>query len=556
MSLGERTRIGCCLGAITLAALTAMPTVSRAQATPTPKPPAAANAANKAKNVEALLQQGIDALSAGQYQPAREAFQDVVTLDPRNAKAQHGLALCMMAQKEVAKAAAVLDKAFAATPNPDRAMVLNAAACHMATHAHMRAAKVVKDYLTAHPKEPDEPMVNALGTALQAATPQERKNAFFGQCTSFYLIANQRLEAARPGYKRFGGEWFTAKEADAKAYAMSTQQKKLDSLADALATAQERFELANKENEHQKFLITKGEPPTSYYVRVAQSNFDTAKANLEVAQEKYDQFVAGLERPKFPETVEVVAMDSTTPPAVSTETAVASAETPSMKTIKVRQPRKSTDTPPPTGNTGTATAPPETAVALEPPRRQRGKVRITQYAAAFPISPDLVVTSAAVVDDTATTMQLQAADGQAVTAELVRKDEATGLALLKVTSKKLHPLSLADAFKGGPVTCASFPTAELFSPSAQSITGSATAPKDGWTVSLNTHPRLAGAPLIAGGKVVGVCTAPRDADQRKLPAVTLDQLKKFLGDDLPTEPGAGNPTAALLQLVTTRESGE
>jgi len=86
--------------------------------------------------------------------------------------------------------------------------------------------------------------------------------------------------------------------------------------------------------------------------------------------------------------------------------------------------------------------------------------------------------------------------------------------------------------------------------------GSATAPKDGWTVALNTHPRLAGAPLIAGGKVVGVVTAPRDAERNKLPAVTLDQLKKFLGPDLPSEAGSGNPTTSLLQLVTTRQSGE
>src|SRR5205085_2565854 len=163
--------------------------------------------------------------------------------------------------------------------------------------------------------------------------------------------------------------------------------------------------------------------------------------------------------------------------------------------------------------------------------------------------------SAAVVDETATTMQLQAADGQGITAQLVRKDEATGLALLKVIGKKLYPLAIADSFKGGPITCASFPTVDLFNPSAQSITGSATAPKDsGWTIALNTHPRLAGAPLIAGGKVVGVVTAPRDAERNKLPAVTLDQLKKFLGSDLPTEAGTGNPTASLLQLVTTRES--
>src|SRR5205085_3950483 len=102
MWLGERARIGWLAGAIVTAALTGAP-ITYGQAAATPKPVAAApSAANKAKNVDALLQQGIEALSAGQYQPAREAFQDVVTLDPRNARAHHGLALCMMAQKEIA----------------------------------------------------------------------------------------------------------------------------------------------------------------------------------------------------------------------------------------------------------------------------------------------------------------------------------------------------------------------------------------------------------------------------------------------------------------------
>ena len=36
-------------------------------------------------------------------------------------------------------------------------------ACQMAVHNHMRTAKLAKDYLTAHSKEVDEPMVNAWG---------------------------------------------------------------------------------------------------------------------------------------------------------------------------------------------------------------------------------------------------------------------------------------------------------------------------------------------------------------------------------------------------------
>jgi tetratricopeptide (TPR) repeat protein len=183
MSLGKESKMGRWILACAVSvSLTAAPVAfgqaaagtGAKPAAATPAGNAAATAANKTKNTDALLQQGIDALSAGQYQAAREAFQDAAALDPRNAKAQHGLALCMMAQKEVAKAAAVLDKGLAATPNPDRAMVLNGAASHMAVRGNMRAAKILKEYLEKHPKDADEPMVNALGTALQSATAQER----------------------------------------------------------------------------------------------------------------------------------------------------------------------------------------------------------------------------------------------------------------------------------------------------------------------------------------------------------------------------------------------
>jgi hypothetical protein len=199
------------------------------------------------------------------------------------------------------------------------------------------------------------------------------------------------------------------------------------------------------------------------------------------------------------------------------------------------------------------TKPPE--ITLEPPRvTTPRRVRITQYAAAFPVSEDLVVTSAGIVEEGAA-LQLQSPDGQPITASLVRRDETTGLALLRVTGRKLNPLGLADAFNGGPVTCASFPTVDLFSPAAQAITGNATAPKEGWLISLNVHPRLAGAPIIYNARVVGVCVAPRDADRAKLPTVTLEQLKTFLGSDVTPGKGTGDPVANLLQLVTTRETG-
>jgi tetratricopeptide (TPR) repeat protein len=538
----------------------------RAQTPPALKPagsPTSAPTARSKASLEPLLQQGTDALAAGQYQAAREAFQDAIVIDPRNARAAHGLALCFVEQKEVAKAAAMLDKALPFTTTPDRALVLNAAAANMATRTHMRAAKLTKDYLTAHPKEADEAMVNALGTALSAATASERKNRFFTDAAAFYMIANQRLEATRPGYKRFGAQWYTTHDAEAKEKALAVEQKKLDSLSDTVARAEERLAGAEREYERQRNMIVQRiELPGNFYMRQAESAYDAAKSNLELAQEKYDTLADSLDRPKFPPEITMVAIDEIKTPALSTPVVVASADPPVVKPKPVVVTPKPKPVDPPPAVASNTNPKPKPAVvktpeplALEPPRPTvPRKVRITQYAAAFPVASDLVVTSAQTVKD-ATALQLQMADGQSLSAKLVRKDDASGLALLRVEgSRKFNPLPIADSFAGGAVTCASFPTVDLFSPAAQSINGSAAAPKEGWTVSLNIHPRLAGAPILSGGKVVGVCVAPREAERGKLPAATLEQLKAFVGADAGEPKFAGDPAASLLQLVTTRET--
>ncbi len=532
----------------------------------TPKPPAGAAAAKSKASLEPLLQQATDALAGGQYGPARTSFQDALVLDPKNVQAWHGLGICQVAAKEIAKAAITFDKALSFTTAPDRALVLNAAAAQMSVRAHMRAAKLCKDYLAAHPKDPDEPILNALGTALSAATGAERKNRFFSECTSFYVIANGRIEAARPGFKRFGSGWYPAAEAEAKLAAMAAQQKQLDSLMDNIGTAQDRFDAAEKELNHQKFLVTRGELPNNFYLVEAQYNYDAAKERLEQAAAKYDAVTASLNTPRFPTEILMVTMDSlTAPPLSQPAVTVASADTMPKPRVRIRTtgaPETGTTTG--TGTTGTGTtskgpaaetktAPPP--IALEPPKPTAPrKVRITQYAAAFPVAADLVVTSATIIEDGAT-LQLQATDGQSIPAELVRRDEKSGLALLRISGdRKLRGLILGDTFTGGPVTCASFPTVDLFSPAAQTIPGTAPAPKDGWTISLNVHPRLAGAPVIANGKVVGVCIAARDAERAKLPATTLNDLKAFLGSDAAAAKTPTDPASSLLQLVTTRET--
>jgi tetratricopeptide (TPR) repeat protein len=570
------------------AALPARAQVGGAGAGPgAPKPAAggAASGAARAKaSLEPLLKQAAEALAGGQIQAAREAFQDAATLDPRNARAAHGLALCLLYSKETKKACQMFDKAVMLTPKPDRALVLNAAAAHTADRNNARAAKLIKDYLTANPKEVDEPMVNALGTALTAATPQERRNRFFMEAATFYEQANKRLEAARSGFKRFGSEWLPASEADAKQRTLASQQRQIDMLEEAVATAEEQVEPSLKEFERQKDLIRRGEPPNNYYYRQAETAYNSAMARYQAAVENLEKATGNVERPKFPEAIALVGIDDVkapelAPAAGGTGTAVASsANTGSFTVTKPRVgPRKQGDAGPmKLGGTGTGTGAGGSTgsdnaavggggnnplgsgarVVYEPPKPTR-KARVTQYAAAFPVAPDLAVTSAAAVGDNAK-LQLMGSDGQSVNASLVRKDDVTGLALIRIEGRKLIPLMLADSFAGGTIACCSFPTVDLFNPAGQKIAGNAPAPKDGgeWTVTLSTHPRLAGAPLMSGTKVVGVCVAPRDAEKNKLAAVTLADLKKFVAEDAQPAAAPGDPMSNLLQLVATRETGD
>jgi hypothetical protein len=191
-------------------------------------------------------------------------------------------------------------------------------------------------------------------------------------------------------------------------------------------------------------------------------------------------------------------------------------------------------------------------IAMKPEAGREVKVR--QYAAAFAVAEDLVVTVAPIVDG-AIELQLEMADGSSAKAEFVRRDEKSGLALLRLigAEKKLAYFSLGDNFPGGTVQCACFPTVDLFNPSMELLTGSTAAPKDSWTVKLPRHPRLAGSPLIAGLKVIGVVMADRDSPLDQLPAVGLDAIRQLVGTDAGKGATTRDASAATLQLMAVRK---
>jgi len=174
---------------------------------------------------------------------------------------------------------------------------------------------------------------------------------------------------------------------------------------------------------------------------------------------------------------------------------------------------------------------------------------VAQSAVAFAITEDEAVTVAPGIDSSAK-VSLEGRDGIPVAADVVRTDPVTGLVLLRVNTGKLHPLPLADAFAGGDVQCACYPKASLFSPTPQMIDGHASAPVPHWSIRLERHPRLAAAPILSEGRVVGIELAEPKGDLEKVPALSLDILRKFLAEDLPLAVEADpDPLSGVLQCT-------
>jgi hypothetical protein len=196
-------------------------------------------------------------------------------------------------------------------------------------------------------------------------------------------------------------------------------------------------------------------------------------------------------------------------------------------------------------------ADPEPVREPEKPKPPEPK-KVSHHGVAFAISQDMVVVSADLVKD-GTEIVLQSPSGANDDGTVVRSDPATGLALVKLKKLKAASLPLAGSFAGGAVQCVALPTIDLFRIDAQVIDGTAPAPGEKWTVALSKHPKLIGAPLVSGGKVVGVTLGNRDAEAAAIPAVTLEQLTKFIGSDFGTRgTPATDPKQAIFQIVVTK----
>ncbi len=511
------------------------------------------------KSLEALLKQGRDALAAGEYKAARDAYQDVAAIDTRNVEALHGQGVAYMFLGDFIHALPPMEKALVANPSTNRALVLNMAVCQIGQPGSknaMRAAAVIMDYLVAHPGQLDEPLLNAMATALYIADDQAKKGRKFQDCEAFYKTYNQKLEAAKPGMKRWGVQWLNARTVDERTASNVASEKQLAALSREIDAIDGKLVDANRTLEKQKDLVRRGFM-TQYELSDSLQAVKFLTEQQATKQKDYEEAVAKIQRPTFPKVMTLVAMDELTPPPVAANVTIAN-DTPASQLVMPTKVRRTNSSEKPVATkTEIKTEMPkveESIISVSAQTAAHRKVRIVSYSAAFPISENLILTAAAPLDG-ATEIELQTADGTPVKAEIVRADVASGLALLRVSDKKLIPMVFAPTFSGGAIQCAAYPTVNIFNPLAESLPGTAKSPAGEWRVTLSRHPRLGGSPLLSGNKIVGMELASRETDPAQIPAVTLDAIKKFLGSDLPTTSvGGPEPCAVMLQVMATRES--
>lgn len=549
--------------AIALAAAAAL-------AAPTTRPAARETA-------QVLVEQGSAALQAQDKQASLDAYLDAYQLiridrqipptDPLRVQTMHGLAIAYFQAGRVDKAGELfkanetLDRVLTTPVTAPRSLVVNRVVLDLTQKFNvMRAVKTAKDYLSAHPGESDEVLVNLLGTALDEASDERfATTPLFLDAQKFYDQQSAKLEETRQGEKRWGIQWVPQDEFNNRS---AERRRLLDVLAEKKARAADaKRDLARFEQEmNRESAQRKMGRQNDYNGAVGRRN--NAQGELNAAERAVAEAKAAV--PRFPWVTALqpvlpqeqggaialapVAPITKQPPAIQSGTFQPPTDTGKPKDPEPANPPAQPDQP--VANNDPAPVPEQQPKPVEPPKN----IRVTRYATAFPVAPDLLITSAASVDR-AGSVKLEDAFGNIFDATIVRADAVTGLALLRVQGKNFAFLNLATQYAGGgDVKCTGFPQVSIFSPVPEQLAGKSGPIKAGdtgaWLLSLSGNPRLGGAPVVtAKGDLVGVAMAQRDSTPTQIPAIRLDAIKTFLGEDTP-KVVCTNPDPKFVMMVT------
>ena len=496
-----------------------------------------------------LIETGKTALLAGGYDEARDSFKAALDLEPKNSMALQGLGLAQLNLGEAAAARTTLDAALAGVSSPSRALVINYASAALQSNMGPRAVKVLRDYLTANAKVVDEPVIDALGICLGQFDDAARRNRLFTDTLNFYDAQVKRLEPNYPGLKRWGIEWQDAKKVDQLTTANTSVRREAGGVDQRLARmVAEHKTLTDATASHSSRMRGGGRNNDDEAADALRA--EQLAGNIQRAIHERDTILARLTRPALPDSIKPISLNELAPEPAPT---IASTKTGSSPVQAVLPPKRITpdamvpvtDKPtkpmvpqaPPEKVTDAPDVVPDAAEVLsEAPAAPVEKVKqiVTRYAVAFPIAPDLLVSSLQLTSG-ASKIDVQVGNDDHFAVEVVREDPTSGLVLLRVKGRKFAPMSLAKTFNGGAVQCPSLSGSGIFGASAVMLDADVRRNADGtMTASFASHPKLPGSPLLVDGKVVGIQLGMLGTNDRtRIPAIPVETLQKFLGKDLP-----------------------
>ncbi len=258
--------------------------------------------------VERHVRDGKEALRERNFRTALQAFEEARQAAPKNVAALHGAGLAALALGEENQAINYLELAARESSPPARSLALNLAGAHF-KRSPMRSAKVIRDYL-ARDEAGDEPMLNALGTALSAVSIEERTQQLYRNMLDFYFKRESRLEAERAnGLKRWGSRWVPAFVADAKSRVVKDNGEAAVRVEAELNAATAKLKVAR---DKERLLNTRAGRTLRPDQQKAMQDADKARQEVALLRAKLQSArntLAGAERPPFPPEITPVPMD-------------------------------------------------------------------------------------------------------------------------------------------------------------------------------------------------------------------------------------------------------
>jgi tetratricopeptide (TPR) repeat protein len=522
-----------------------------------------------------LLQQGTNALAATEYSAALDTLLDAKDIFEKKMRAKssqvgspehvallHGLALAYQLTQKPEKASPLfeanspLDRACNSKGVSRQLLITRATLDATQGYLAMRTVVSLSNYLKEHPDELDSEMLDLLFTALQKADERVTNRALtLEPSMKLYEDFNTRLEATRPGQKRWGVQWVSQgtfdtemKKRKAAIKTFEAAQDKWEQSLDAVKDAERNYEAAKRNGYATKARI---DAAANKLGRARGDSYDKQK-QMEDARAAIPA-VPGLTKEDFkrlltPHDVDVVV-------SKSGKTAVASADNASRAIPFSLGGGGNTGATPKTASTtggGGGTLTP-TPTYQPPPAAPPSRRTFSRSSAGFAVGPELFLTAASAVKGAARII-VEIPGAQPLEASVERTGDE-GLALLRVKGQRLSYLNLATAFAGGAVQCPAFPEVSVFGVTMETIAGKANKPQEeGWKVALNKHPRLPGAPLLdETGNLVGIEMGDREDLRDRLPALPFGRIQSFLASDAPTQRCATSNTAAIVQITASFE---